>query len=168
MFNRRDETRKLTWLFFLELTTDGGLKFTTRGLAHCIFPFKEEIITFLRSEHKVCVWNEIDGLKYFIGCGKKRNLDGKDLQCELYQTIGVSVKFDNVVYVTEYKSSCIEITSRMIHTAKFLSSIEKFLRAFSILEERGKIWFQQFSSWLVFTGITFLKWCLKFLYEVQG
>ena len=160
MFNWRDETRKLTWLFFLELTTDGGLKFTTRGLAHCIFPFKEEIITFLRSEHKVCVWNEIDGLKYFIGCGKKRNLDGKDLQCELYQTIGVSVKFDNVVYVTEYKSSCIEITSRMIHTAKFLSSIEKLLRAFSILEKRSKIWFQQFSSWLVFTGITL---CLKFL-----
>ena len=120
MFNRRDETRKLTWLFFLELTTDGGLKFTTRGLAHCIFPFKEAIIKFLPSEHKVCVWNKIDGLKYFIGSGKKRNLDGKDLQCELYQAIGVSVKFDNVVYVTDYKSSCIEIMSTDSHRKVFV------------------------------------------------
>ena len=37
----------------------------------------------LPSEHKVCVWNETDGLKDFIGCEKEGNLDGKGLQCEL-------------------------------------------------------------------------------------
>ena len=31
----------------------------------------------LPSEHKVCVWNETDGLKDFIGCANKGNLDRK-------------------------------------------------------------------------------------------
>ena len=163
MFNRRDETGNLTWIFFLELTTDDALKFITRGHAHRILPFKEGIIMSLPSEHKVCVWNETDALKDFIGCGKEGNLDGRALQCELYQPIGIYVEFDNVVYVADYKSSCIKITSTMLHTAKFLSAIGKLMRAFSIHEKRGKIWFQQFSIWLVFTGITLLKWCLKFL-----
>ena len=43
----------------------------------------------LPSEHKVCVWNETDCLKDFIGCGKEGNFDGKALQCELYQLIGM-------------------------------------------------------------------------------
>ena len=97
MFNLRDETGKLTWLFFLELTTDAGLKFITRGHAHRILPFKEGIVMSLSSEHNVCVWNETDGWKDFIGCGKEGNLDGKALQCELYQPIGIRIEFDNVV-----------------------------------------------------------------------
>ena len=163
MFNRRDDTGKLAWLFFLVLTTDGGLKFITRSHAHPILLFKERIIMSLPSEHKVSVWNENDDLKDFIGCGKEGNLDGKALHCELYQPYGICVEFDNVVYLADYKSSCIKITSTMMHTAKFLSAIRKLMRAFSIHEKRGKIWFQQFSSWLVFTGIALLKWCLKFL-----
>ena len=51
------------------------------------------------SEHKVCVWNETDGLRDFIGCGIEGNLDRKALQCELYQPIGICVEFDNLVYV---------------------------------------------------------------------
>ena len=88
MFNRRDETGKWTWLFFLELTTDDGLIFIARGHAHRILLFKEGIIMSLRSEHKVCVWNETDGLKDFIGFGKEGSLDGKALQCELCQPFG--------------------------------------------------------------------------------
>ena len=168
MFNLRDETGKLTWLFFLELTTDDGLKFITRGHAHLILPFKEGIIMSLPSEHKICVWNETNGLKDFIGCGKEGNLDGEALQCQLYQQIAVCVEFDNVVYVADYKSPCIKIMSTMMDTAKFLSAIAKLMQAFSIHGKRGKIWFQQFSSWLVFTGIILLKWCLKFLQEVWG
>ena len=80
MFNRRDEIGKLTWLFSLGLTTDDKLKFETRGHAHRILSFKEGIIMSLPSEHKVCVWNETDGSKDFIGCGKEGNLDGKALQ----------------------------------------------------------------------------------------
>ena len=163
MFNQRDETGKLTWSFFLELTTDDRLKFITRGHAHCILPFNEGIIVSLLSERKVCVWNETDDLKDFIGCGKEGNLDGKALQCELYQPIGICVEFDNVVYMADYKSRCIKITSTMMQAAKSSSAIRKLMRAFSIHEKWGKIWFQQFSSWLVFTGITLLKWCLKFL-----
>ena len=93
----------------------------------------------LLSEHKDCVWNETDGLKDFIGCQKKGNLDEKALQCELYQPIGICVEFDNVVYVVDYKSSCIKITSTMMHTAKVLSAIGKLMRAFSIHEQSGKI-----------------------------
>ena len=163
MFNQRDETGKLTWSFFLELTTDDGLKFITRGHAHCILPFNEGIIVSLLSERKVCVWNETDDLKDFIGCRKEDNLDGKALQCELYQPIGICVEFDNVVYMADYKSRCIKITLTMMQAAKSSSAIRKLMRAFSIHEKWGKIWFQQFSSWLVFTGITLLKWCLKFL-----
>ena len=163
MFNRRDETGKLTWLFFLQLTTDDELKFITRGHAHRILLFKEGIIMSLPSEHKVCVRNETDCLKDFIGRGKEGNLDRKALQSELYQPIGICVEFDNVVYVADYKLSCIKITSTTMHTAKFLSAIGKLMRTFSIHEKRGKIWFQQFLSWLIFTGITLLKWCLKFL-----
>ena len=74
----------------------------------------------LLSEHKDCVWNETDGLKDFIGCQKKGNLDEKALQCELYQPIGICVEFDNVVYVVDYKSSCIKITSTMMHIASFV------------------------------------------------
>ena len=93
----------------------------------------------LPSQHKVCVWNETDGLKNFINCGKEGNLDGKALQCELYQPIGICVEFDKVVDVADYKSSCIKIASTMTHTAKFLSAIEKLMRAFSIHEKRDKI-----------------------------
>ena len=88
-------------------------------------------------EHK-CVWNETDGLKEFIGCGKG-NLERKALQCELYQPIGICVELDNKVYVADYKSSCIKMTSTMILTAKFLSAIGKLMCAFSIYEKRGKI-----------------------------
>ena len=126
-------------ILFRAHQSDDGLKFITRGHAHRILPFKEGIIMSLPSEHKFCVWNETDGLKDFIGCGKEGNLDGKALQCELYQPIGIYVEFDNVVYVADYKSSCIKITSTMIHTAKFLSAIGKLMRAFSIHEKRGKI-----------------------------
>ena len=59
----------------------------------------------LPKEYKVCVWNETDGLKDFIGCGKEGNLDGRALQCELYQSIGICVEFDNVVYVADCKPS---------------------------------------------------------------
>ena len=55
----------------------------------------------LSSEHKVCVWNETDDLEDFIGCGKEGDLDGKALQCELYQPIGICVEFDNVVYAPD-------------------------------------------------------------------
>ena len=43
MFNRRDETGKLTGLFFLELSTDNGSKFITKVHTHCILSFKEGI-----------------------------------------------------------------------------------------------------------------------------
>ena len=43
MSNRRDETGKLTCLFFLELTINDGLKFITRGRAHHILSFKGRI-----------------------------------------------------------------------------------------------------------------------------
>ena len=109
MINRRDESGKWNWLFFLELTTDDELKSITRGRAHLILPFKEGIIMSLPKEYKVCVWNETDGLKDFIGCGKEGNLDGRALQCELYQPIGICVEFDNVVYVADCKPSCIKI-----------------------------------------------------------
>ena len=56
----------------------------------------------LSSEHNVCVWNETDGWKDFIGCGKEGNLDGKALQCELYQPIGIRIEFDNVVQVADF------------------------------------------------------------------
>ena len=55
MFNRRDETGKLTGLFFLELSTDNGSKFITKVHTHYILSFKEGIIMSLPSEHKVCV-----------------------------------------------------------------------------------------------------------------
>ena len=132
MFNRRDETGKLTGLFFLELSTDNGSKFITKVHTHYILSFKEGIIMSLPSEHKVCVWNETDGLKDFIVCGKEGNLDGKALQCELYQPIGICVELENVIYQADYKSSCIKTTSTMMHTAKFLSAIGKLMWAFSI------------------------------------
>ena len=52
----------------------------------------------------------------------------------------ICVEFD-VVYVTDYRSSCITIASKMIHTAIFLSSIEKLMQAFSIYEKKGEIFF---------------------------
>ena len=77
------------------------------------------------SQHKVCIWNETDGLQDLIGCGKEGNLDGKTSPCELCHPIDVCVEFDNVVYVAEYRSSCIKIASTMIYTATFLSAIGK-------------------------------------------
>ena len=90
-------------------------------------------------EHKVCIWNKTDDLKDFIGFGREGNLDGKALQCELYQPTGICVEFGNAVYVVDYKSSCIKITLTMMYTAKFLSVIGKLMREFSIHEKRGKI-----------------------------
>ena len=92
----------------------------------------------LPSEHKVYIWNETDGLKDFISYGKG-NLDGKALHCELYQPIGIYVEYDTIVYVADYKSSCIKITSTMMHTVKFLSTIRKLMQVFSIHEKRIKI-----------------------------
>ena len=82
----------------------------------------------LPSEHKVYIWNETDGLKDFISCGKG-NLDGKALHCELYQPIGIYVEYDTIVYVADYKSSCIKITSTMMHTVKFSLYTKKELRS---------------------------------------
>ena len=93
----------------------------------------------LPSEHKVCVWNETDGLKDFIGCANKGNLDRKGLQCEPYQPIGICVEFNKVVYLADYNLSCIKIMSTMMHTAKFLSTVGKLMWAFSKHEKRGKI-----------------------------
>ena len=40
-------------------------------------------------QHKVCIWNETDGLQDLIGCGKEVYLDGKASHCELYQPIRI-------------------------------------------------------------------------------
>ena len=95
-----------------------------RNRALRVLPYKEGILSF-PSQHKVCIWNETDGLQDLIGCGKEGNLDGKASHCELYHPIDVCVEFDNVVCVADYRSSCIKIASTMIYTATFLSAIGK-------------------------------------------
>ena len=50
----------------------------------------------------------------------------------MYQPIDICVEFGKVVYVADYRSSCIKNVSTMIHNATFLFLIGKMMRAFSI------------------------------------
>ena len=77
MFNRRDETRKLIWLLFLELTTDGGLKFIKGGLAHHIRLPKKELSRFCRVSiksaygMKLMVWKTLSAVEKNVICMEK-------------------------------------------------------------------------------------------------
>ena len=85
---------------------------------------------------KVCIWNQSDGLKDLIECNKEGNLVGKASHCELYQPIGICGEFNNAVYVADYRSSYIQITSTVIHNATFLCA--ELMRTFSIHEKKAR------------------------------
>ena len=87
---------------------------------------------------RVCFWNETVGLKGFIGNGKEGNSDGKALKCEFFQPTGLCAEFNNVVYVADYRTSCIKVFSTMKHTSEFLAAIGKLMRAFSIHEKNER------------------------------
>lgn len=91
----------------------------------------------LPTEHKLSTWSQKDGLIHFVVSGEVGNLDGRALFCKLYQPLGFCVEYDNVVYLTDYRSSCIKIVSKMVNTAKFLGAVGKLMRAFSIHEKKG-------------------------------
>ena len=103
-----------------------------RKHTHRILPYKEGIVLFFRSQHKGFIWNLTVGLQNLVGFGKKGKLDGKASHCELYQPIGVCVELDNVVYVADYRSSCIKIASTMIHATTVLSTIGTLMQALSL------------------------------------
>ena len=93
----------------------------------------------LPDQHIISTWNQYDGLASFVGNGRKGNLDGRAAHCKLYQPLGICTEFDNVAYIVDYRSSCVKIVSSMINTAKFLGSIGKLMRAFSIHDKKGTI-----------------------------
>lgn len=93
----------------------------------------------LPDQHIVSTWNQHDGLGNFVGNGRKGNLDGRADHCKLYQPLGICTEFDNVAYIVDYRSSCVKIVSSMVNTAKFLGSIGKLMRAFSIHDKKGMV-----------------------------
>ena len=79
-------------------------------------------------------------LQNLIGCNKESNLDDKASNYILYKSIATCAKSDNVVHVADYRSSCIKITSTMIHIATFLFEFGKLMQTFCILKKKKKRW----------------------------
>ena len=85
-----------------------------------------------------CVFRMKHDLQNLIGCNKESNLDDKASNYILYKSIATCAKSDNVVHVADYRSSCIKITSTMIHIATFLFEFGKLMQTFCILKKKKK------------------------------
>ena len=123
-------------MFRLESNSNEGLKVIARNSAHRILPYKGIFMTCQVSIKYV--FGMKHDLQNLIGCNKESNLDDKASNYILCKSIGICAKSDNVVHVADYRSSCIKITSTMIHIATFLFAFGKLMQTFCILKKKKK------------------------------
>ena len=123
-------------MFRLESNSNEGLKVIARNSAHRILPYKGIFMTCQVSIKYV--FGMKHDLQNLIGCNKESNLDDKASNCILCKSIGICAKSDIVVHVADYRSSCIKITSTMIHIATFLFAFGKLMQTFCILKKKKK------------------------------
>ena len=123
-------------MFLLESNSNEGLKVIARNSAHRILPYKGIFMTCQVSIKYV--FGMKHDLQNLIGCNKESNLDDKASNYILCKSIGICAKSDNVVHVADYRSSCIKITSTMIHIATFLFEFGKLMQTFCILKKKKK------------------------------
>ena len=131
---------QLFTILLLELTSSEGLKVIARNRTHCILFYKEGLVLFSPSQHKVYIWNETNVLQAVIGCDKEVNLDSKASHYKLHHPIGICIEFNNIV---DYRLSYIKLVSTMIHIATSFSAIRKLMQAFSIHVKKGEMFFLQ-------------------------
>ena len=98
----------------------------------------------LSCQHRVCTWKETDGLQDLIECGKEGKLESKASYCELYQPVGISFEFYNVLYLTDYRLSCPSSAQHLFTPQHFYSAMGNLMRAFSI-QKKGETVFLQWS-----------------------
>ena len=123
-------------MFLLESNSNEGLKVIARNSANHILPYKGIFMTCQVSIK--CVFRMKHDLQNLIGCNKESNLDDKASNYILCKSIGICAKSDIVVHVADYRSSCIKITSTMIHIATFLFEFGKLMQTFCILKKKKK------------------------------
>ena len=77
----------------------------------------------------------MEGLWDYVGSVLEGNCDGKAIKCECYQPKGLCVEIDNVVYVADYRTSCVKVFHQW-HTSEFLAAIGNLIREFSVHEKK--------------------------------
>ena len=76
-------------------------------------------------------------LKEFAASGECRHREGPVLNASFCKPCGLSVEFDNVVYVCDIDANRINIVTSLTETGKFLNSVGKVYDAFSV-HSKGK------------------------------
>ena len=105
--------------------------------AHSLACYQGGVLFTVLKEHRILRYSGTDDRIYpFAGSGKEGNSDGLHNTCEFYQPTGIGVEYDNVVYVCDTQTSCINILTTLRKTSNFLNAIEKLFSAFSVHEKK--------------------------------
>ena len=82
---------------------------------------------------KYCIYFwKTSGLDLFAGqATKEGSRDGLASYCCFYEATGITIKFDNVVYVCDRNVGSIKIITELKETTKFLGGLQSIINAFS-------------------------------------
>ena len=148
----------------ISLTSGEGCLVVPRGQYYhspspSVQSYKSGILYVDPKSHVVRFWdrdrkeNEI-----FAGSTSEGNKDGLSKECQFHQPTGLSIEFDNVVYVCDSQTSCIKVFTSLAKTAEFLDALGKIYKAFSVHEKR-----QKYIKCSLQDAILLLNECLQYL-----
>ena len=100
-------------------------------------PSKDRFLFTCESQPKIFWWRESEVVT-FLGGYEEGSRDGTAIYMRFYAPKGISVEFDNVVYVCDYRVGSVRLITTMQHTAVFLESIGRLITAFSVHEKHQK------------------------------
>ena len=102
--------------------------------AACIMPHKSNIVFSVPEKHRIYYWNGLE-TTLFIWSGDEGNNDVCAKKRKLFRSTGLTIEFDNVIYVVD-SQSCVKIFTTLAKTAKFLETKGNLYKAFSVHEKR--------------------------------
>ena len=83
------------------------------------------------TKYRIYFW-KTSGLDLFAGQATKGgSRDGLASYCCFYEATGITIKFDNVVYVCDRSVGSIKIITELKETTKFLGGLQSIINAFS-------------------------------------
>ena len=87
------------------------------------------------SKHCIYLWKTI-GMELFAGqATEEGSRDGSASYCCFYEATGITVEFDNFVYVCDRSVGSIKIITELKETAKFLGCLQSIINTFSVHEK---------------------------------
>ena len=111
---------------------------------------------FTTSNDSQLFYYNFDEVQTFAGRDERSSRDRTALSSRFYTSTGITVKFDNVVYVSDSSTGSIKLVTPLKRTAEFLDSLHSLATAFSLHEEHAS-----YSLKIIDEAIKFVEQCVS-------